>query len=178
MVHFAIDFITWIKFDWITIVGSISPSKCLVHKIFRVQLIFNTSIHQVRGENAWFVLLHRQPPSPLWAGGSAFQEWMILLQMTGLWSRCSSDFPAVTIVRPDIFVSDFISLAIEDQVPPRAGSGRKITLVFDRESEEKEDNRRAQFATHLPASFRPSRVIFGHFGASWGDFGTDLTHWF
>ena len=170
--------ITLIRFDWKTIVGSISPNKCLIYLTFRGLLIFNTWIHQVSRENAWLVLLHRQPPSPLWAGGSAFQEWMILLQMTGLWSRCSSDFPAVTIVRPDIFVSDFISLAIEDQVPPRAGSGRKITLVFDPESEEKEDNRRAQFATHLPASFRPSRVIFGHFGASCGDFGTDLTHWF
>ena len=50
-------------------------------------------------------------------------------------------------------------MAIEDQVPPRAGSGRKITLVFDPESEEKED-------TGVRSSPRTSPHRFGHLGSS------------
>ena len=162
--------ITWIKFDWKTIVGSISPSKCLVHKIFRVQLIFNTSSH-------WRECLIRPPPPP--TPFSIVSRWFSIPRVDDPppddWTLISMllRFPGSHDSQTGHICLGFHLVGNRRSGPASCRIGPK-----DPESEEKEDNRRAQFATHLPASFRPSRVIFGHFGASWGDFGTDLTHWF
>ena len=69
-------------------------------------------------------------------------------QMSGSWS--GSDFP---VVRPDIFVSDFISrVAIADQEDARAGSGQ-ITRV-----------RASPRTSHRFGHLRSSSDISGHLG--------------